>query len=1474
LTTAADVDTLHRSDCTLCHSYTGTNVSPAIVRQAIKDGMSGILISCGDCHIDNLTGHGVPVTGKHQEHFALMGESCDLCHGTNTPPLFADGQDLTGTSVCDSCHQDADGIPTTGFKDGWANDSYNLSCDGCHKGRPNLDEDVISSHGHDRLVGETWIRQYPCSHCHYDTVNADWVLKASHASGDINVTLDPQWKIVGENLPSYDEQTKVCTNLYCHTDGTTVAPEKREYPWTDGHKNCNACHGHAPSQTCSTASCHQNEPDKAWSDEERWLSAMPMYENSGPGTPNANSHFRHLFSGFSCDDCHFKTVTGGECTQCHNGVDASSSTSGNMVEDAHIDEDYHVNLIKDVDFKDGGMYNRMNKSCSSTACHTGGTDPVWGDSVNDGVVCINCHGTTGGDVDDFGAFNGVRGKISKSQWDTKGHGKPEGSGNYSQSGNPPANFTNNGCWYCHDNKVLHQDDSNPFRLRQHQQFADRFEKECVYCHMSGLDVECMGCHNDADGESLAPQLATIGELTDDEPRPDHSSWADGQTSCVSECHADDASIHKTDAGLWSQSQKDDVKNSYVMMGVCLKCHDDDSNGGCTGCHTAPEDDPETPDIDESKKYELGFDPGLPGLGFIKPQQARATSFHFGYKHYQDYEDSLDDPPLDSGSVDVVSTSTGQIIDSTKVGVWDDNQYVGRRVTVTSGVNAGLTRPIVRNTVKQIDVDGDGVFVDVEVITVFPPFPDDQPLALGDTYEIMDHVWKGGKFCWDCHDPHGDGNIFMIQDMVATRTDGEFGKPISRASVEFTKKQIGTDYARTVAPYNGICNVCHSEDSKHYTKIAGDGHQTGRVCTTCHEHRFTDSHASGRPCNDCHQNKPVPRHTGFSQPRDCTKCHQGAILNRMDIMGQFAANSHHIQDVEVKSTHCYACHWEATEDGLINVEHHEGYNYKTHESTPNAKVDLIIWGPGDPDEDGIPTASDDNKTLGSRPIVYDPFGTDPDGPGVQTVTQFLASNISGTLAEQRHEVENITPHCLGCHSDQNNDTEPFNDCKTPRQYAWDFSSVDSRYSNMTEAPWGKYTAKITKAFSAHGNAKKNGGGFDPSTGVDGDVTNTRAGDYNVQCFDCHSSHGSYVNGTTSNYTTFNGTKNGGNLKETQAGKGGYLTTYKASSNVGSPDPNQYAAGAGQCFDCHETETAGATPWGYSSTFGATEPILGYYDTPRFGNGKNGSETRFPYKDRAVDEQAGIVNHMGHYGVSEELLNPAEGQINGLCTPCHDPHGVSRAFGDDMEYALPLLTGTWLTTPYKEDAAAKAKPQTPWQGNYRGKVPAFDVPSAGVYLNETVQQFAGLCLKCHPQSTLSPDTNTTWASSDRIHDTVQGWGSSRHSYSCSKCHTPHANRLPRLLVTNCLDGNHSGQVVSGGATSGSDWGEAAPSDDCYEYDECGGSGSGNWNQGGFGDGDGWDEPYHSYTNTSPVAGCHENPDTPRLDDKRSWNNVSPW
>ncbi|MBI5675402.1 MAG: CxxxxCH/CxxCH domain-containing protein [Nitrospirae bacterium] len=1330
-------------------------------------------VTCTSCH--DTGGSLSDLSGKHRKHtnestYAYTCEKChyetasgsssiknETYHVNNTKDLiFSKGGSFdSGTKSCTStyCHSNARG-GAPNVQPQWTSANA-MQCDSCHNGRTGIETLEMRSNGHDRLVSSDWVRHYPCYYCHDATVNTSNGIKdySKHVDENKDVVINSNWYISGNPVPSYNSNTKVCSNIYCHSDGTTVNPEVRPFAWTDGRTKCNTCHGH-PTGTCGT--CH-NDGRTGWSAGQEWKSAMPMYTNTGPGTERANTHARHMLTDFTCDNCHDNTITNQSCntTGCHTG-------SGTMDEINHINPAYHVNKTKDVAFKNGGTYNQVTKTCSNTACHTG-ADPQWGDSVNNTVICLSCHGTSNTDVDDFAKFNGTRAKINLTEWETTGHGRPTSAGNY-PSGNPPANFPGNPCWYCHDNNILHNDSSNPFRLKQHQQFNSRFEKECVYCHMQGLDSECMNCHNASN--SLAPQLTAI---TNPPFSQDHSGYTNGLTSCVTSCHATDAQRHNTGAGLWTAGQKVDIRNQYLMMGVCLQCHDDDSNGKCNQCHTG-------------EQYKLGYDPGT---GFIKANVSKATSVHFGYKHYAAYQ------------------------------------------------NNG--------------------------------------------------VWKGGKFCWDCHDPHGDSNIYMIQNKVATETDGTYGIPATRRDVSFTRKQSGLDYAKTSAPYNGICNVCHTETGQHYRFDYGDGHNAGRICTTCHEHRFSDSHASGKECNTCHLNKPIPRHTGFGLPRDCTKCHNGTINSRMDIMGQFRANSHHVQADKVTNKHCYSCHWEATVVGLINTDYHSGYNYKTHTSVKNAAVDLVIWGPG------------------TRPEEYN-AGT--------TAVTFTANKI-GT-ADERTEVSKATQHCLGCHSDQNRETQPFNiadpdngDCKTPAQYAWDRTSIGARYSQTGTATWGKYTSitnaakkDISKAFSAHGNATANAGGWDAATGLDGTITNTRNGGQNIQCFDCHSSHGSKAAGVTSSYKTFNGTYNGANLKETQAGKGGYGMTYKAAANTTGVNP--YNAGAGQCFDCHETATSGTKPWGYNSTYGATAAIMGYKDTSRFGQGTKGSTARYSYRA----SKATIVG--GHFKASSSLKgldgtpgtdDEAMGTINGLCTPCHDPHGVSPTLGDNQQYALPLLKGTWLTSPYKEDATPMDKDgysgksgfynyRNYWDGSYVRPYPQkanpqpnnawktdrntfntvdlsnkANVPDSTYgRINEDDTKFAGLCLMCHPKNRLTDGTNknSAFKTMDRIHETVKGWGTNgEHTYPCSKCHQPHNSGLPRLMQTNCLDYKHRGRVASGGLPYAYD----APST-WYYLNQYGRFPYG-W----------WDDGFGTYS-TAICHGAATANGSANWPDNQKWNSVTEW
>jgi hypothetical protein len=696
------------------------------------------------------------------------------------------------------------------------------------------------------------------------------------------------------------------------------------------------------------------------------------------------------------------------------------------------------------------------------------------------------------------------------------------------------------------------------------------------------------------------------------------------------------------------------------------------------------------------------------------------------------------------------------------------------------------------------------------------------IASGTSYKVLGTVWKGGKFCWDCHDPHGDSNIYMIQDDVAVTTDGLFGKPLERAAVAFTRTISGLDYAKNDAPYNGICNVCHT-NVDHYNDNYGDAHRSGRRCTDCHNHGFGEGHGSGQSCDSCHDQKPVPNHLGFGQPRDCTKCHDGVINQRTDIIRQFRGQSHHVQDVEVNNKHCYKCHWEATEDGLINNDYHAGYNYKTHETVIGGKNDMVVW-----EAEG-------------RPDKYE--------LDVTAIT-FNTSSI-GTV-DERENVTNVTLHCLGCHSEQHNDTDVFGDCKTPRQYAWDRTSIAERYLDEGTTNWGKYSGianaakKIqTKAFSAHGNAVLNEGGWSVTDGEDEALPNTRPGDQNVQCYDCHNSHGSYTSGITSSYLTFDNTNRGANLKETQAGKGGYSVTYKAAAiEAGGGVVNPMNPGAAQCFDCHETETAGEKPWGYNSTFGAEQPIQSYRDSSRFAGGSTGHKNRFGYR-------SGMNSLGGHLKASEPLYNAADMQINGLCSGCHDPHGVSPSLGDDRAYAVPLLKGTWLTSPYKDDVAQPMATMPNYIYNRSNKV-QIDRRTFGnttTRITEAAETFGGLCLRCHPKESLTDgiNKNSPFNSSDRgesvdrVHESVSGWGSNvEHSFPCAKCHNAHSSGLGRLMRTNCLNVNHKGQVESGGSA--------------YKY-------------GGYG-------KYPTMFNDTGWA-CHDAAGAAGGTwDKQEWNLVTPW
>ncbi|RII26153.1 MAG: hypothetical protein CXR31_10620 [Geobacter sp.] len=662
--------------------------------------------------------------------------------------------------------------------------------------------------------------------------------------------------------------------------------------------------------------------------------------------------------------------------------------------------------------------------------------------------------------------------------------------------------------------------------------------------------------------------------------------------------------------------------------------------------------------------------------------------------------------------------------------------------------------------------------------------------------------KYGAFdCTTCHIP-GSTNISRIKVTLTAPTETFPGSAVLFKSKTTENDAVNPSfgvYSAAITNSTKICEVCHSQTWYHKQNMAA---------VVSHENQ-----AKEVDCISCHKHNQ-----GFKAIGGCTICHKFVQRgDRTAVMSQFSSgNSHHLQGGTVTDQQCYQCHWEANSDGTVNVKYHGG-SLKT-----GSTVDLVVY------------------QAGARPTSV-------------SAATFISYSAAGT----RHDMDKLNNVCLGCHSSASDTATPFGDGKTPKQYAWDGRSVDERYSQTGTTPWGKMSgnnttpkASVTKAFSAHGNAASNQQGFAHNT-LDAatEAWTNSTGTGKVLCYDCHNSHGSKVAGVTSSYSSATGRKHGAILKDTTAGQAGYSVTYKPAAGGSTADKNVYNPGAGLCFDCHQTASAGTTPWGYG-TYGASKAILGYWDTPYFGaaGGTFPSTQRYTYK--AGTANAKNANAGGHFGASTTLDNPPDAahQIGGLCTPCHDPHGVTKntTLVSDQNYAVPLLKGTWVTSFYQEDRAPEATNEKRGGGSkqailYGGSTPAYRIDqntlqankasvaqnstdtnlawtwgTTGTSLNTlTDAQFAGLCTNCHSKANLAPKAGQNvvpdaWKSPSRIHGTVEGWATTNatedknasnavHAFTCSKCHTPHNYRLPRLMVTNCLDFNHRGKVPSGGTVA---------------------------------------------------------------------------
>ncbi|MCM0080736.1 CxxxxCH/CxxCH domain-containing protein [Geomonas sp. Red32] len=586
--------------------------------------------SCGACHgAPPSDGNHPALTGagkKHGDYYGTGTASCVKCHSDHTAeatpfahatsagkrslvvaftsapnaggsysgnvayPNYLPSQNPTRNGSCSSlyCHSNgAGGAPVT--VPVWGS-TLAADCTGCH-GNDSTSASAIASGKHTAHINNAAVfgtgNNFGCVECHAKTVSGNRAVAtmANHVNGMV----DYSGARAGGSA-RYSATTKVCSNIYCHSNGNAaslvyVAPPA----WNStGTLACNGCHGTSNATT-----------------------GAPDYTNGGAGTTTANSHAKHVSGATDT------TI----CATCHQRT--ASATVGGRFKDYSASL-HHLNRTPNVYFdstKAGttATWTQASTTCSNVACHGGsGSSVTWGSTLN----CQDCHGNgASASVADFGATFWNNGTMSKFQltgtgsFADTGHGRPTASGNYPGSANPPANFAGitNYCEWCHDSTIGHNVSTNPFRLRNWADATWGKNGNCMLCHATasaGVTVGgqlrngtkkvgsyhygakhstslsggqfCWDCH-DAHGTGTTNQYMM---------RPYPALASDPTTGALTSLSATAAvfTLSATPTGT------DFAKSAAPFNGICNVCHTttshytiaagDGHNSGtvCTSCH--------------------------------------------------------------------------------------------------------------------------------------------------------------------------------------------------------------------------------------------------------------------------------------------------------------------------------------------------------------------------------------------------------------------------------------------------------------------------------------------------------------------------------------------------------------------------------------------------------------------------------------------------------------------------------------------------------------------------------------------------------------------------------------------------------------------------------------------------------------------------------------------------------------------------
>jgi len=330
---------------------------------------------------------------------------------------------------------------------------------------------------------------------------------------------------------------------------------------------------------------------------------------------------------------------------------------------------------------------------------------------------------------------------------------------------------------------------------------------------------------------------------------------------------------------------------------------------------------------------------------------------------------------------------------------------------------------------------------------------------------------------------------------------------------------------------------------------------------------------------------------------------------------------------------------------------------------------------------------------------------------------------------------------------------------------------------------------------------------------GDLVDTEA----ETCWACHEDQTPAISewGTNTTSNTGNSTYDYGSLDKTSwvgAIWSSPSFTYKQGviESTHSVNPDVLAPGVDtteeiRCSYCHDVHDLNKAIG--DANFGTPFLRGSWKGNPYKEDGAPGRTAGFSSSYYSASDDFGAVprggpgtQKMGGYWIDQNSGYPTSSwtlaNSAGLCTLCHgtDVNNMNK-FGNPAD--------VWVGTNGHSNAAiggSSINRYNIYDPDLRHEGTTYSTPGMG-YQDTTGQDGTRMYgLRSRESSAIQPYSATDGSTDQPYAYQEFNWGLDRstgaanadmsyHRFSCSKCHNPHASRLPRLMITNCLDVSHN-------------------------------------------------------------------------------------